>query len=291
MKTFLLQIATGIALLAAATLAGANDGNPFFRVEVIVFVHTDGRSDARITDTLESFGAVIDPLRRARTELGGEREGYDATAEELRAAMEMLETLATLEGGEILPEMRLWPEPFIALETLSGPMSEAHDRLQRSAGHQVVTWRAWHQPLDTGRNVSRVRLHDETPVSAEWIRVGPVGLPAASEPAPTNGDALLPVVHYRLDGAIRLFQRQFLHADIELQWREPAEAGLMPSTSDVSGRDKFEVHRLAQRRAIRPGRLEYFDSDWLGVLVLIEALEPLEGSGIDDDPDSGDGEH
>lgn len=260
----------------------AEEVEPFYRVEVIVFQHVDGRPDAREVESPADFSHLLDPLQRARESRrtdAGDAEGRD---EEISDAVELLETLAEIESGEMMPEMPTWPEPFLALEALSERMQDAWDRLERSGAHRPLTWRAWHQPLDSERSPRQVRLHDERLIDMDWLELTPAGIPALD--GHDGADALMPDFYYRLDGGIRLRQRQFMHADIELHWRERAPS---PSPLRMNSRsprpDRLSVHRLEQSRTVRPGRLEYFDSSWLGVLLLIEELEPLDGSSVDEE--------
>lgn len=283
-KTTLLKLAAGLCALMAIMSVSAEQVEPHYRVEVLVFVHADGRSDARNTEQLEDFTGLLDPERRARetSHQAGEKE----EADEIRAAMELLDTLAEIEQREIMPELPAWPEPFLALETLSERMRNARDRIERSPDYDLLAWRAWHQPLSPDRAPTRVRIHDGRVLDADWIELAPTGVPAMKALAESERDTLMPEWHYRLDGGIRLRQRQFMHLDVDLHWRVPARfrpdfvampGPLRPETP------RFEVHRLTQSRTVRPDRIEYFDSAWLGVLVLIEELEPLDGSDVDED--------
>lgn len=200
--------------------------------------------------------------------------------------MELLDTLAEIEQRELIPELPVWPEPFLALDTLSQRMRNARDRIERSPDYDLLAWRGWHQPLSADRSPTRVRIHDDRILRGDWIELTPTGIPALEMVDEAGTDAVTPEWHYRLDGGIRLRQRQFMHLDVDLHWRVPA-----PSRSDAvftpgpvrPEAQRFEVHRLTQSRTVRPDRLEYFDSAWLGVLVLIEELEPLDGSEVDED--------
>lgn len=280
-KAQLPKLAAGLTALLAITSVSAEQVEPHYRVEVLVFVHADGRSDARDTGKLEDFTDLLDPERRARETSRPDEEGEDR--EEIRAAMELLDTLAEIEQREIMPELPAWPEPFLALDVLSERMRDARNRIDRNPDYDLLAWRAWHQPLSSDRAPTRVRLHDGRVLDVDWIELTPTGVPALTA---GERDALMPEWHYRLDGGIRLRQRQFMHLDVDLHWRVPARS--QPDFVSMPGplrpeAPRFEVHRLTQSRTVRPDRLEYFDSAWLGVLVLIEELEPLDGSDVDED--------
>lgn len=100
-----------------------------------------------------------------------------------------------------------------------------------------------------------------------------------------------PTVHFALDGSASLVRSRFLHLQLDMQMREPvfeteAPAGeaappSLPATF-VDGADTgllpprpagFELHGLDQRRQVRSGRMEYFDSPVIGVLAWITPIE------------------
>jgi len=97
-----------------------------------------------------------------------------------------------------------------------------------------------------------------------------------------------PIVYYRLDGTVRLRRTRFLHVDIDMSLREPVfeqttpTAEPSPATIDTGAElppprpDSFRVYRLEQSRQVRTGRMEYFDSPVLGVLVYVTGAEPVE---------------
>jgi hypothetical protein len=296
----------GISLcwtLFAAT-ASADDG-PYYRVEVIVLQHASGQSDARQIDQLDSFAALIDPVRQVQlaaweaeralheTEsdpddvIEPQDEFERAEQEARRQASEVVDlfsTMESLEAGTEAEEIELdpgpvYPDPFLQLETLSPAMQRAWDRLAASGEFRPLAWRAWHQPLSRNRLSPQVRIHDEVPLRLEWSGLMIPGLPGAGHGWQT--EQLMPKADYRLDGSLRLRQRQFMHVELDLVWREPVDVDEFyagPLALDELPESGFRQHRLTQSRTVRAGRLEYFDSSWLAVLVLVERWEPDEDS-------------
>ena len=322
MKAYLTRIVFGMTLLLLPVMLIADADTPHYRIEVIVFAHADGRPDARHVQHLEDFSALTDPLALARkasaapaedpidepvlpgsAQVGLPADGADdetlagrgfdemmaerTRQAELEAMLELIDTLDGLEEGTLMPELPTWPDRYLALERLSPKMERALERLENSAGHDVLAWRAWHQPLARGLAGERVRIHDDQPVAADWLKLTPVGLSISEERDSKVSETLTPAFHYRLDGGIRLRQRQFMHLESDLHWRtEQVSSPWMPRLElhdEPTG--GYQLHRLNQSRTVRPDRLEYFDSSWLGMLVLIEAIEPLDGSDIDHDDD------
>lgn len=293
------------ALLAAClawtltTVPVEAEETPFYRVEVIVLTHSDGRSDARETAAIESFSDLIDPLRQARIAAWeAETEALDpaptepqvqinpAELEAQRQASEALDLFSAIEALEAVPELLdehlpdpgpIYPDPFIQIEGLSPAMQQSWDRLAASGEFRPVAWRAWYQPLTRTRLSPPVRVHDEVPLRLDVSSLIPAALPGLGQASQVQGPML--ATDYRLDGSLRLRQRQFMHVELDLHWREVIETEpfpVGPLALDKLPASGYRLHRLNQSRTVRPGRLEYFDSSWLGVLVLIEPWQPPE---------------
>jgi len=275
-----LPIPFGLLLaLAPATLslAQTDASEPaFYRVEAIVFTHAGNRPDGwPVTDTADHYGAR-DPAWRSfarQAELARAESATDTPASDAEVALNMIDTLASLESGEEpLTEALIYPEPWLALDELSGPMARARDRLERSGAYRVRDWLAWHQPIEQRGRSPRVRLHDDRLVALDWVSLAPTGRLLRDGRTAQSARDLAPAFHYRLDGSIRLRQRQFMHADVDLDWRVPETIG--PSPWPLPPLDAaLEVHELDQSRTIRPGRFEYFDSAWLGLLLRVTPVE------------------
>ena len=100
-----------------------------------------------------------------------------------------------------------------------------------------------------------------------------------------------PTVHFALDGRASLVRSRFLHLQLDMQLREPVfetelpgDDAALPSlpaaipegmeTALLPPRPTgFEFHHLDQRRQVRSGRMEYFDSPVIGVLAWITPIE------------------
>jgi len=262
------------------------EGTPYYRVEVIVLTHSAGRSDQRLAQTPDNYSRLIDPLKQARIarlteEQTGETEGIDESDTQRTVdALTALELLPEPIQPE-LPVVPVYPQAYVNLDQLSPTMRDAWRRLENSGEFQPRSWRAWHQPVVRNRVSPPVRVHDEQIVRLDRLAVTPLGRPLPIASTTEQGidvADLLPRSDYRLDGSVRLRQRQFMHLELDLVWREPVEPEPVvgPLRFDVTPVGGFHQHRLNQSRAIRPGRLEYFDSNWLGVLVLIEPWEAPE---------------
>ncbi|RFF31895.1 CsiV family protein [Wenzhouxiangella sediminis] len=283
MKPTLSILLIALACAAAAVPAHAQDEGPeraFYRVEAIVFTHAGGQADAWPAPGPADHAGALDPAWKAfarEQELKRLEREEPSSETELEAALSMVETIASLESGEeSLTEALLYPEPWLSLESLSDPMAQARTRLEQSGAFRVRAWLGWHQPLDESTAAKAVRIHDDVPVAADWVTVTPSGrMLRRGEPVRAAED-LAPAFHYRLDGIIRLRQRQFMHADVTLDWRVPQQIGpsSWPPWPTRPREPELDVHRLDQSRTIRPGRFEYFDSEWLGVILRVTPYQP-----------------
>src|SRR6056297_1080846 len=287
----------GLALLLAATslfaqqsATGESDAIeylPVYRVEVIVFSHADGRSDRIRSAASMDFTDQLDPLLLARA-----NDLAESWLADLAVALPVAripgkidETTPWLEtDGQIL---RPIPPVYSALGDLSRPIQRAMDRLLDAPEYDPVTARAWIQLARRDRRTAAVRIHDQTVV--DLVK-------------PADEQSLVPMPHllpfgplvktpppaldiYRLDGTLRLRQRQFLHLDLDLVWQTraralanrmpPVEESTVTTNGPVDGEGEWQLHRLQQSRIVEPGRLEYFDSSLFGVLVRIERLEQV----------------
>lgn len=290
MKKFSYLLAP-VLLLAPGMAVASSDPMPIYRVEVIVLVHLDGQSDRYRIDRARDYSSLTDPLLKARqlswveSETEDERSDDD-TAVDWDRVNESLdldlpdalddEAEAAASADDAGPVQVLYPLTYHSLDQLGPEMRQAWRRLEDSGRYQALTWRAWHQPLSRQAPSRPVRVHDETLIQSHWLALDPLlGRPNADNKNNTLGlvNTLIPQILYRLDGSIRIRQRQFTHAEIELVWHDPIDTGVGPLASEHLAPGGYEIHRINQSRTIRPERLEYFDSGWLGVLIRIEPWE------------------
>ncbi|NKI34143.1 hypothetical protein HFP89_03055 [Wenzhouxiangella sp. XN79A] len=236
------------------------------------------------------------------------------------------EARTSSETPEIVERAPRW----LALRPPPETLLDAERRLTGDGGFRPVTRLAWIQTAGTPRRPLPVRVHDDVIIQREVLTAPDTaettGAPAltgatstmdrrsidagAAPQAPDPfddsdiaGDPPLPPLppvpkaDPRLDGSVALVQRQFLHAEIDLHWREPVERPRQPgapadrpssgpATSDMRVNEPvnepigapdagWQVHRLAQSRVIRPERWTWFDSERFGVLIRVTELPPL----------------
>ncbi len=275
------------------------------RVEVLVFQYNNGQPDGWPVERLEDFSALPDPRQRALLAAWTARyrdpdeidEGPDAGLDDWPG----LETDAQFEFDAPLPpgpdtpaeqapaasdteavarvvavsqdhRGPVWPELFVHDTQLSATMRRARDRLDNSPAHEILSVTTWLQPLERRTPAPAVRVRDDSPISLAWLSSDPI--PYHIDPG-LNAPERLPSGIFRLDGSVRIRQRQFRHAELNLVWSERFGA---PPGIAAADAEQFVIHRLQQSRPIQLGRLEYFDSAWIGALILVEPWQPAESS-------------
>jgi hypothetical protein len=135
--------------------------------------------------------------------------------------------------------------------------------------------------LESGLQPEEAAETDRTPIEDDD--------PACEEPETDPFPE--PTVHFALDGTASLVRTRFLHLQLDMQLREPVfdtdtlaeepAPAPLPATSPGNMETAllpprptgFELHHLDQRRQVRSGRMEYFDSPVLGVLAWITPIE------------------
>ncbi len=282
MKPYLALFALTALLILPAQPPFAAATTPMYRVEVVVFMYPNGTSDRRLSSEPADYSALPDTRANARaaafqpSDAGledstlSDEEQQDQAREEAISIFSALDALeqgiqastGSYTGGPV------YPQPWVNLEAPGPEMADAWRRLDESPHHRPLTWRAWYQPIGSGQTAQWLRLHDERIIDLNWLE--PESLSPDFVPDDKPVPYRLPSAQFRLDGGIRLRERQFMHADIDIVWQEPVAGppnSLAGILAEITG---FEQHRLNQSRSIRLGRLEYFDSPWLGVLLKVE---------------------
>lgn len=300
------SIAIGLALVASLWMrpgSAAESGPVWYRVEVIVLTHEGGRPDAYPVADLKDFRDLIDPLDRAvaaatqpkdeaTDESDGETTDAMPEADDPRQALETIAAIAALENpvpgrtttqpGTVGP---IWPQPYVNLPRLSPEMQEAWDRLETSGQFNPRAWRAWYQKIGRDEQSRPVRIHDRQVLRGDWLLALGGGAAGDANEAITTpltsppDSAWRPAPEFRLDGSVRIYQSQFMHAASDLAWRQPLEDDRRPLVREHLDPGPFRQHRLDQSRAIRPDRLEYFDSSWLGILLRVTPMPGAPGAG------------
>lgn len=137
------------------------------------------------------------------------------------------------------------PDQYEAEGSLSVGMDGVWRRLEQSGQYRPLFWRGWYQHTVPNRRTRPVLIHDDTLLHA-------------------GDDMHFGRQTHRLEGTVRHTRDRFHRLALDIAWH------------DAEG-DELRAERLNQSRAVRPGRLEYFDGPRLAALVLVTRWEsPVE---------------
>ncbi len=280
-----------VFLILLAVPVKAQEATGSFRVDVMVFRLLEAANAPSYSDAIPEHGPAID---LSRLHSGG---GMPAALAD--------PVFPGPEDHQVLPPVGPFPDdlPFSRIRYLeegSEQIRAAWRNLRLSAEYRPELLLSWEQPNDSDSPL--VFLHNEQVLAVEdpWLplRTVPplraVEQPEGDEPGQWAVDYLflydlpggsvrlttmpLPRDRYQIEGTVRLRRERFLHIDLDLTWTAPAP-GVDPASAGVPLRAEYlgyEVYSLKQSRQVRKERMEYFDSPYLGVLVLINEFEPVE---------------
>jgi hypothetical protein len=281
-------ISCGVAGSAAA------ESETIYRLDVIVFTHLSGEPDSRHAGEIADFGDYLDPAAHARAAAWTRPpRSADLTAEEQarQDALVTMDQLRALEGPQPGREGAFRGGPTFPLQWQASPamspdMADAWERLMASPRHEALVWRSWYESLGGGERGRWIRLRGGGLLDLDWLTQETADDNYLEDFRPGPYPFLLPRARHALDGILRLRQRQFLHVDIDLVWQLPVAAAPFPHTEPWNRPEGFLAHQLEQSRTVRPDRVEYFDSGWLGVLVRVEEWRSPVAAMHDDPTDS-----
>ena len=160
------------------------------------------------------------------------------------------------------------PDDLIVLQDRSQRMEGVWQRLRNSKSYRPLIYTSWVQ-----NNIDYYppfRIHDDVIVDTQIRSPGNIVVAnlEARDPLEAYRNNF-----YRLDGSAQLRHSRFLHINLNLEYRVPADTGI---TREADQPD-LDVYRLKQSRQVKTDRLQYFDSPWFGALVLVIpiAAEPV----------------
>jgi hypothetical protein len=220
------------------------------RVEVLVFQHANGQSDRWPATVNREFSELPDPIARA--------EDFPVNFEGVSPRSQ------SANLGPLAPS---WPPLYTRTGQNSDLFQSVVERIEASSIYRVLSRVEWIQPLSRNARPQAVRLRGEQELQLDEDDTPPsrfvFGRPLDNEAEPAS---------YQLDGSITVRQRQFRHIDLDLVWQEPEPSSMAAGVlSPVAPNDsEVLIHRLRTSRPINLDRLEYFDSSWLGVIVLVQ---------------------
>jgi len=251
-----------LLFLCSATLAESGA----YRVEVIVFRNLAVISEAAEIEELRSFS-------------------HFPNLEETKTPADLSEEPGT-ESPEVLPDDL--PEPArsdlpddLRVVTQKGAeMADAWRRLRSSKNYRPLTYSAWEQ--NRTDYYPAMRIHDQNIIDSQ---LRPLTNIVVADLAAEDPLAAYRSVFYQLDGGVQLRRSRFLHLFLDLEYREVkpqsvrtpgltdgAITQVKPAVEPENSID-YNVFALKQNRQIRTRRIQYFDTPYFGVLVLVSAIE------------------
>lgn len=276
--------------LALSMAAQARDTAEWIEVEVVIFIHEGGQSDAwperqTLTTLRAQSAGLIDPVQRRWQAAGTARSeledmlaawpGLDSATRRLlfeRLSTEM-RTVVNVETG--VPPSPWWPDPMIDQLTGAHQLQRSAQRLDQHPDYRLVSRLAWRQAMMPAARSRHMRMTGGAPLWMDWMTPLRPQTGTAWRIEPTLG---LPATVWQLEGQLRLVQRQFTHVELDLTWREPAAVMTGPLRPEFLAANGYREHRLVESRTVQRDRIEYIDSGWLGVLIHITPFRhPLDG--------------
>ena len=257
-----------------------------YRVELLVLRHLDGYSAKEPTAALEDFSAALDLLAPpAENSPSGQ-----ADLPGVPAGIHSADQSGAQSGNG--------PQPPVALQETPGEvMQQAWRRLRSANGLRPELYFSWEQAASAGS--PEIRIHDKDLIF-EQDPYASLQDAAAFQPAGAtraqadsgNADAeavradLKPesgapglVEFFRLDGTAKLRVSRFLHLDLDIELREPADAVPQQETvqpgADTPRPMAYAVYAIRQSRQVQIQDLHYFDGPVIAVLAVVSRVEPL----------------
>lgn len=253
-RTFLSFLA-GLAVIVALPAVAADDGDPWYQVELIVFEHAGAATEAG----LWQGELALPTLPTGAIGLRALPLSFDGEAATLPAEL-------PLHGdGEAA---------FIRLEDERSQLAAALNRLLVTPRYTPLLHVAWLQPATTSTGFAGVRLNDvdedgdELSATGDAVDAGEL----LKEPLTTaaHRDPLSSERRPTIDGTVRLSRSRFLHLALDLRYSPQGATAAAPLFS-IFGRqaEPAPLYRLAQSRRVRSGELNYFDHPRFGAIVLL----------------------
>lgn len=243
-----------VLLLAASSAVLAESGA--YRVEVIVFRNLNVAAEPVVTGELRSFSTFPDPQQYRQT---GDSAAEAAAVEDPAAAT----------PSNLPDELRVPGEKGSA-------MDDAWRRLRSSQTYQPLVYAAWEQ--NRVDYYPPMRIHDDQAIDT---RLRPPTKILVADLAAADPLAAYRSTFYQLDGSLQLRRSRFLHLSLDLEYREKdareAFAAAMPAGQAFPGvadtADVYRAYALLQNRQVNTGEMQYFDTPFLGALVMVTAIQ------------------
>jgi hypothetical protein len=252
-----------LLLLFLCSAAMAESGS--YHVEVIVFRNLAEMAEADEVDELQSFSHLP-----SLEEIVPPVELPDQLVEEPVAvpSEEQAEDLLEPIRDDLPDELRVIIQKGVQMDGV-------WRRLRSSKNYRPLLYSAWEQ--NRVDYYPPMRMHDQVVINTQLRPPTHIMVADLSEGDPL---AAYRSTFYQLDGSVQLRRSRFLHLFLDLEYREQnprlsaeqAFFAVSAKQAEDENDTAYRVFALKQNRQIRTRQVQYFDTPYFGVLVLVSPV-------------------
>lgn len=243
------------------------DANSIYRIDVVLFEHTNSKVTVEHTVGLQDFSTAIEPsITQASPNFSIQKERAVSREWSFEKALATWEALAlastatdfvgpTLPPSPSTPQLnfpRLWTD----YHAKSRGLKTVVQRLENSSDHRVLRAWQWHQSVARNQPATPVHLPGNIPTPRS------VWLPAylAADGTPPPGTVVI-------DGILTIRRDQFLRIDATFVHQQLSRNIWGPWKAEALYPTGVLSIPLRHRQVITPGQWVYLDSPKLGLLL------------------------
>ena len=251
-----------LLLISSAGLAESGA----YRVEVIVFRNLEVVAEAMVVEELRSFSHF---------------PGLEESQPPIDLPEGPPDELPPRLPNDLSALLRInLPDDLYVVTRKGTYMDDVWRRLRSSQGYRPLVYTAWEQ--NRVDYYPPMRIHDQQIIDTQLRPPTNIMLAdlAAEDPLAAYRSNF-----YQLDGSVQLKRSRFLHLLLDLEYRvdmprtgtetnfftgSKSQTGTFFETENSTDRG---IITLKQNRQIRTAQLQYFDTPYLGALVLVTAIQ------------------
>jgi len=241
-----------LILLSSAALAESGT----YRIEVIIFRNLHVVTETTVTEDLRSFSHFPG--------LEEPRPPEDLLQDPVN---DLPDGLSDELSGILHTDL---PGDLHIIAKKSTRMNNVWRRLRSSSNYQPLVHAAWEQ--NRTDYYPPMRINDLQIIDSQ---LRPPTHIMVAELAAQDPLAAYRSTFFRLDGSVQLRRSRFLHLFLDLEYREEIpQTNTADMVDMVEDSTEYAVFALKQNRQIRTGRMQYFDTPYMGALVYVSAIPP-----------------
>jgi len=214
-----------------------------YRVEVIVFRNLNVAADATETEALRSFSHLPD---------------FEKPVWAMGLPEDAVSDLPVDPPNDLPTDLQI-------ITQKSTRMNDVWRRLRSSNSYQPLVHAAWQQ--NRTDYYPPMRIHDQRIIDTQ---LRPPTHILVADLAAEDPLAAYRSTFFQLDGSVQLKRSRFLHLFLDLEFRQEEPQTDIGTMTDSSVNQN--IFALKQNRQIRTGRMQYFDTPFMGALVYVSAI-------------------